>query len=692
MRNKKRFILCIILLLFQIFCFSQNLLEQKVNFAEKPSWVKEYPFPELKEYDNDLVLIQKEYQYNHITKERFHKLIYYVKNVYGKKAVNKLELELDPEYYSFTMHSNKIYRNGEVIDLIGETNISKGYFEITASNEVYDINGKLLIQFDKVEVGDIFEISYTIKGIQPDIDDTFFLRQDLYIENLRGSYFTLVVENEKNGIEHKILNANIPIETQKKNGVNYHEFEYSQDKSKVFYNQVGWHSEVPTIYLFTRNEWKDIVDLNLKNHQLDTPVSPLIKTKVEELTKNSKTLEEKILKVLDYTQKEIHYLAYGLIDPKKPDATLKQNLGDCKSKSLLTIKMLEVLGVEAWPVIVNSRGFDERLLDMPSLVGFDHEVIQYVFEDDVLLFDSTTIPQHGSLQDRQVHKYRYGLRIIPGENKMIKLPDNQKNELSLTVNYIPIKDTIQDKNSTELKRFHHEMDMEVKGNMVDFIQSQYLQNRSNFWLPNDSYYFMSAFSRVYESYNEVTYDFNEKDRIINISTKKHDKELVYDSRYLYSQDNDEYYIPHPVTILNIEEKEKIGKYFVLTNHKNVEVLLKIKKAPWINNFDANSHKIKTDWIDYKNKTWEENDTIYSLVTANFLKSSLESSRYEEVKKVQDEILKLNNVHLFKKYEVYEYKGEKYYYDSFYLKLFISVLIILIVIPIVLIFRIRKKNS
>ena len=113
----------------------------------------------------------------------------------------------------------------------------------------------------------------------------------------------------------------------------------------------------------------------------------MIKNKVELLTKGIDKKEDKIKAILDFIQRDIAYLAYGLINPKRPELTLEKQYGDCKSKSLLTIKMLECIDVAAFPVVVHTKGIDERTINSHAFI-FDHEVIEFVHNGDTILFES----------------------------------------------------------------------------------------------------------------------------------------------------------------------------------------------------------------------------------------------------------------------------------------------------------------
>ncbi len=70
------------------------------------------------------------------------------------------------------------------------------------------------------------------------------------------------------------------------------------------------------------------------------------------------TQGEKIAAVLNFVQEEVRYLGFesglGSYKPFAPNQVFEQRYGDCKDKSLLMVTMLRKMGIEAYPVLVNT--------------------------------------------------------------------------------------------------------------------------------------------------------------------------------------------------------------------------------------------------------------------------------------------------------------------------------------------------
>jgi len=105
-------------------------------------------------------------------------------------------------------------------------------------------------------------------------------------------------------------------------------------------------------------------------------VTPEIQKKVAELTASSPDLLGKIKALASYSQTQIRYAAIEVgIGGQQPHAAadvLAHGYGDCKDKATLLNTMLQVIGVEAYNVMISPyRGYVRQ--DFPMLI-FEHSI------------------------------------------------------------------------------------------------------------------------------------------------------------------------------------------------------------------------------------------------------------------------------------------------------------------------------
>ncbi len=141
-----------------------------------------------------------------------------------------------------------------------------------------------------------------------------------------------------------------------------------------------------------------------------------IKSKVNELTADITSEQEKIQSIYDCVQSKIRYVAIeikrGRVIPHKPIKVFTNKYGDCKDKAFLLITMLKEIGIDAFPVLsrtassgkivegfVSGQQFNHMIVAVPAtyftdVKGYKNFVVKgdkdYTTADDFVLFDPTS--------------------------------------------------------------------------------------------------------------------------------------------------------------------------------------------------------------------------------------------------------------------------------------------------------------
>ncbi len=144
-----------------------------------------------------------------------------------------------------------------------------------------------------------------------------------------------------------------------------------------------WHSLIPQMRLSTLDDWQAINNWtwNLVKEKLSpTPTITQIAQQIGRDLPESKA--EKVKAVYAYVQKNIRYvfahLGRGGYEPHFPAETHDAKYGDCKDQTILTIALLNALGVEAYPALIQTpkSGRDDQAI---VELFFDH-MITYIPE------------------------------------------------------------------------------------------------------------------------------------------------------------------------------------------------------------------------------------------------------------------------------------------------------------------------
>jgi tetratricopeptide (TPR) repeat protein len=121
-------------------------------------------------------------------------------------------------------------------------------------------------------------------------------------------------------------------------------------------------------------------------------ITQRIKDKAEEITSGITSREEKIKAIANYVRKNVRYvyadIGRGGYTPHPLEEILDSRYGDCKDQSILFISLLNSIGIDAFPVLVNPFPQDE-LTAVPA-PNFSHLITVIPGERDSLWLDMTS--------------------------------------------------------------------------------------------------------------------------------------------------------------------------------------------------------------------------------------------------------------------------------------------------------------
>ncbi|MDD5655019.1 MAG: DUF3857 domain-containing protein [Candidatus Omnitrophica bacterium] len=126
----------------------------------------------------------------------------------------------------------------------------------------------------------------------------------------------------------------------------------------------------PVFVISTFKTWQEIYEWwwNLAKNKIEA--DDAIKAKTAELTSEKKSLREKIRAIYDFCARDIRYVAveYGQAgyEPHQAKDIFSNKYGDCKDQAILLVTMLKVIGANAYPVLIPTRGMIDLQKDFPS--------------------------------------------------------------------------------------------------------------------------------------------------------------------------------------------------------------------------------------------------------------------------------------------------------------------------------------
>ena len=155
-----------------------------------------------------------------------------------------------------------------------------------------------------------------------------------------------------------------------------------------------------------------------------------IRKKARELTKGLKTEEEKVQAIYNYVATKIRYVAIelgrGKIQPHKASEVFRNKYGDCKDKATLMVSMLDVVGIEAHPVLILS-GLNAKtdFEEPPPAKGMNHAIVAVETDEGLDLMDPTCdVCPYDYLPDND--RGKKALAIVPKDGEVKKIVETDR--------------------------------------------------------------------------------------------------------------------------------------------------------------------------------------------------------------------------------------------------------------------------
>ena len=351
--------------------------------------------------------------------ERYSRRVKKVLNASALEDVSQLQLEFEPSYQELVIHYVEIQRGDETIDALrpGEVKI------IQQETDLYQrqYNGTLsaLIFLNDVRVGDIVDYAFSVVGQNPVLGgrfaDTFHLAATQAVEKLQWR----LLWPSKRHLQYRRLNTGALPATQNLG----EETEYTWEQENVAAiefedNTPGWFRPIPAVQLSEFFDWAGVVQWAMPLYALKRPIDgPLIK-QIERWQAESADPEKRLLAALRFVQDDVRYMGIELgpysHTPTQPSVVFDRRFGDCKDKSLLLTTILNSLGIEARPALVNTSA-------------------QYTLDEKSYWIDATASLQRGGLAELYNPNYARALVLREGGGKLEEIPHVVSEETTTTV-------------------------------------------------------------------------------------------------------------------------------------------------------------------------------------------------------------------------------------------------------------------
>ncbi|HEU4618231.1 MAG TPA: DUF3857 domain-containing protein [Gammaproteobacteria bacterium] len=315
---------------------------------------------------------------------------------------SQFNLTVDPSYQSLVVHRLRVVRNGDVIDERGLARITALPQETELSNRVYNGRYNVNVLLSDVRVGDVVEMSYTVRSIERIFPGHFATRLGTGWTMPLHRQFIRVRWPAARALRYRMTDGSAVPEPRAVGKTRELAMQWT-DVAPVAVEAAApsWYDPWAYLEISDLESWKDVSRLVRPLFSMQGRARADVGALAKTIAAQGGTSLDQALRALQFVQEEIRYtsiaIGRGSFEPADPDTVLQRRFGDCKDKSLLLAALLNRLGIEAEPALVHSsRG---RLLPdaLPTPYAFDHAIVRASIGGNLYWLDATEAKRYSPL-------------------------------------------------------------------------------------------------------------------------------------------------------------------------------------------------------------------------------------------------------------------------------------------------------
>lgn len=238
------------------------------------------------------------------------------------------------------------------------------------------------VDLPPIEIGDLVEIEARVDDRSRSFFGDYFGLQH-YFGSDDGSpthraVLDLVLEPGRQYHFQTVGTIPEPAIAKTDDGAEHRRYEM-QDIPRIEYepNAPSPYESGPLLRVSTYGTWNEFSAWWWNLIRKQTVVTPEIRAKVIELTKDEPRIEDKVRKVYEWVVTDVRYKAWEFgvhgYKPYSVASIFARRHGDCKDKAILTNAMLSVIGVKSYPILIKADGQREKDdLTLPLVQHFNH--------------------------------------------------------------------------------------------------------------------------------------------------------------------------------------------------------------------------------------------------------------------------------------------------------------------------------
>jgi len=364
-----------------------------------------------------LLLVDSENRYGPDGDETYFEYAGEVLTPDGLSALGGLSAEWNPDVESVTINKLQIIRGGSVIDRLPIDKFITLRREANLEKAMLDGQLTAAVQVTDLQVGDIVDFAYTVTRKDPIVQGRSEGEQDL------TSGFAPTVLQYRD-----VWPSTKAVRWRATGGLSGAQAQPGGDGMTVaaeFDNLIvpkppegapPRYKDVGHLEFTDYKDWGEVSALLAPLYQKAAtlaPASPL-RAEIAKIKAASGDPEVETSLALRLVQDQVRYEFVGMdnggYNPAPADLTWARRFGDCKGKTALLLAILNGLGIQAEPVMVNTEWGDALGERLPKLGVFDHVLVRAVINGRAFWLDGTGAADR-EVRDLSEPAYGWGLPV-----------------------------------------------------------------------------------------------------------------------------------------------------------------------------------------------------------------------------------------------------------------------------------------
>lgn len=320
----------------------------------------------------------------------------------GVESAANIEIPFDPSYQKLVLHSIDIVRNGRVIPKLATARIRVLQRETELEARIYDGTKTVNVFLDDVRVGDTIDYAYSRIGRNPVFAGRDFGSMLLQFSVPVARLHARLLVPQQRTVRITSPQAAAKASVSRHDGLTDHVWDVA-DPPVVTVDQgaPAWYSPYAEIQWSEYPDWAAVARWAKPLYRVPARLDPALQAVVERIARAEPSPAGRMLAALRLVQGEVRYLGVEIGQnshaPNPPALVFARRFGDCKDKTLLTLTLLQHLGIEARAALVNTdlqRGVADQL---PNPGAFDHVLVRAQVDGKTWWIDPTRRVQNADL-------------------------------------------------------------------------------------------------------------------------------------------------------------------------------------------------------------------------------------------------------------------------------------------------------